>query len=126
MGTETPALQNAIATITLARLAAHEAANTLTCAESWLKEMNGVPTGHVITSRAQISEAENHALRALRLCVEASQELRILGGDETAKCHAILDSLGMPHEDHGEERTLTVFERLETLAAEYRDLQWVR
>lgn len=123
MPTDTTALTNALAIITLTRRACHEAANTLVCAESWLTDMNGTPTGHVITSRAQITEAEEHILRALRLCCEASQELRALGGDETAKCHALLDGVGVVHEDHGEERNLTLFERLEALVAEYRELQ---
>lgn len=113
---------DAKACIIAARTAAHEAANTLVSAESWVREAedNNSP-GHIITARAHVEMAQDHALRLLGLCAEASQSLRSAGADETARCHAILDDLGMPFEDHGEDRRLTLLERIEVLAAEFRD-----
>lgn len=117
-------LTEARAAIVAARNAAHEVANTLVCAESWVKEVEASGgVGHIITARAHVEIAQGHALRAVGLCAEAAQSLRTAGADEAARCHALLDGLGMPFEDHGEERRLTLFERVEALAAEFRDLQ---
>lgn len=44
-------------------------------------------------------------------------------GTEMAACHKVLDGCGMPFEDHGEERPLTLRERIECLVAEYNEAE---
>lgn len=40
-----------------------------------------------------------------------------------ARCHELLNSCGMPFEDHGTEQLLTIPQRIECLVAEYQELQ---
>jgi chromosome segregation ATPase len=71
---------------------------------------------------ACVAEAAN-LIQHLRKVLSDARAERARLVDQMARCDAMLDEVGMPHDHHAEDRPLTLDERVECLVAEMNDLQ---